>query len=170
MGTTKLHLDPDSAIYRTATAFPAIYRVDGTTKPVSGLAFDASTEETAYYQFRATNYGSGNWTILVGWYAFSAITNGIAIGVSLAAQTANTDTGSAEAKAFATEVIFTDTHLGTTAMRPHDAVGTISGASLDSVAADDWVTLRFARKTLDGGDTMTGDMILTSVDISYSDI
>lgn len=168
MGTMKLHFDPETCIFRTATAFPQLVRVDGTTGPVSGLAFDASTEETIYFRFRALNYGTGNWTLTLNWYADTASSGGIAWGASLAAITPDADTQDMETKAFATETVFTDTHLGTTGQRSHDAVGTLS--NLDSMAANDIVNMRIARKVADAGDTMAGDMILTSVDISYSDV
>lgn len=170
MGTIKLHYEMDVALFKSAVAFPQIVRAEGTTGPVPGLAFDTTTEETCFFRFRAINYGASNpsITLLVGWYAATASSGGIAIGASLAAQTPNTDTGDTEAKAFATETIFTDTHLGTVGKRPHDALGSIT-TNLDSVATDDWVLLRIARKTADAGDTMTGDMIMTSLDVSYSD-
>lgn len=168
MGTMKLHFDPEVVIFRSATAFPQYVRVDGTTGPVTGLAFDASTEETIYIRFRALNYGTGNWTITCNWYADTASSGGIALGASIAAITPDTDTQDMETKAFATETVFTDTHLGTTGQRSHDAVGTLS--NLDSVAANDIVNMRLARKPADAGDTMSGDLILTAIDLSYSDL
>jgi hypothetical protein len=167
VGTIKQHFAPEFALLRSATAFPQFVRADGTTGPVSGYAFDATTEETIYYRFRAGNYGSGNITITAAWYADTGTSGGIAIGVSLAAITANTDTQDVETKAFATETIITDTHLGTTGQRAHDVIGTLS--NLDSLAVDDWVLMRIARKPADAGDTMSGDMILVMVDLSYSD-
>ena len=103
----------------------------------------------------------------VDWYADSASANGVAFGASLAAVTQNTDTTDIETKAFATEVIASDTHLGTTGQRLHsfDIVVT----NLDSIASGDDVTLRLRRAPSDGGDTMTGDAIVTRVTVSYSD-
>lgn len=169
MGTIRLHFDPDVAMFRSATAFPQFVKAEGSSAPVTGLAYDATAEEAAFFRFRTINYGSGAITVNVGWYADSASSGGVTWGVSLGAITANTDTQDVEADGFATEVTFSDTHLGTTGQRAHDVIGSISGASLDSLAADDWVVLKLARKPSDGGDTMTGDAIVTQLDLSYSD-
>ena len=167
MATIKQHLEARDGEYRSSTAFPALVKAEGTNAPVSGLAFDASTEEAIFFRTRAVNYGTGNWTVIVGWYADSASSGGVTWGVSIAAITPNTDSQDIETKAFATETTFSDTHLGTTGQRAHDAVGTIS--NLDSVAADDVVVIKLARKPADAGDTMSGDAIVTMIDLSYSD-
>jgi hypothetical protein len=167
MATIKQHFDADQMQFRAATAFPQYVKAEGTNSPVTGLAFDASTEEAAFVRTRAVNYGTGNWTVLLGWYADTASSGGVTWGVSLAAITPNTDTQDVETDGFATENTFSDTHLGTTGQRAHDVVGTVS--NLDSVSADDWVVLKIARKPSDASDTMSGDAILTMVDLSYSD-
>jgi hypothetical protein len=167
MATIKHHYEADEFQFRSGTAFPQYVRAEGTSAPVPGLAFDAATEEAVFRRFRAINYGTGNWTVMIGWYADTASTGGVTWGISVAAITPNTDTQDVETKAFATETLVSDTHLGTTGQRSHDAAATIS--ALDSVAADDWVVLKVARKPADAGDTMSGDAILTMVDVSYSD-
>jgi hypothetical protein len=139
----------------------------GTNFPVPGLAFDASTQETAYFRFPALSYGSGNVSVEVQWYADSATANGVTFGASLAAITPNTDTQDIETKAFATENTASDTHLGTTGQRLHSFTITVS--NLDSVASGDDLTLRLRRVPADGSDTMTGDCIVTRVIVSYSD-
>jgi len=168
MGTIKQHFSPEVALLRSGTAFPGYVRIEGTTGPVSGYAFDATTEEAIFFVWRASNYGSGALTILTNWYADTGTSGGVAFGISLACITPNTDTQDIETKAFATETVFTDTHLGTTGQRDHDALGSIS-TNLDSLALDDRVCMKLVRKVSDAGDTMSGDMILTMVDISYSD-
>jgi ornithine carbamoyltransferase len=167
MATIKQHFEPEAFVYRTATAFPQYNKADGTNFPVTGLYFDTAVEETAYLRFRALNYGTGNWTANINWYADSASSGGVTFGISLAAVTPNTDTQDVETKAFATETTVSDTHLGTTGQRSHDV--SIALSNLDSVAADDWVVIRVARKVADAGDTMSGDCILTMFDLSYSD-
>jgi hypothetical protein len=168
MGTIKQHFEADVFQFRSASAFPTYVKADGTSFPVTGLAFDATTEQTAYVRCRMLNYGgTGLVTALFGWYADTATSGGIAIGASMAAMTANGDVADVETKAFAAETIITDTHLGTVGQRPHDVAGTI--AANDSVGGDDWCWFRIARKVADAGDTMTGFMILTMLDISYSD-
>lgn len=168
MGTMKLHFDPEVVIFRSATAFPQYVKADGTTGPVTGLAFDAAAEETCYIRFRALNYGSGNWTATLGWYADTATSGGVTWGVSIAAITPQVDTQDVETKAFATETTFVSTHLGTVGQRAHDVAGTLT--NLDTVAANDWILMRIARKAADAGDTMTGDAILVLIDVSYSDV
>lgn len=167
MATVKLHFDSDVMTFRSATAFPQLVRNDGTNYPVSGLAFDAATEQAAFVRFRAVSYGSGNLTALINWYADTASSGDIVWGISLAAITPSTDTQDMETKAFATEQTVTQTHLGTTGQRSHDATLTIS--NLDSIAANDHVVLKVARKSAAAGDTMSGDGILVMLDVSYSD-
>lgn len=139
----------------------------GTNFGVSGIAFDATTQETCFFKFPAISYGSGNVTVSIDWYAGTATSGGIVFGASLACITQNTDTQDTETKAFATEVTNSDTHLGTTGHRLHtfDIVVT----NLDSITAGDAVYLRLRRVPADGSDTMTGDTIVTRVTVSYSD-
>lgn len=170
MPTIKWHWKPESFYYRPPTAFPQYQVADGTSVPITCLRYDGATEEIAYLMFRAINYGSGNFNVTVGWYAATGgvTSGGIAMGFSIAAYTPNTDTGSVEAKSFATELIATDTHLGTTDKRLHDFVATLT--ALDSLAADDYVVLRVARKPADAADTMSGsDLGLTDLILTYSD-
>ncbi len=141
--------------------------VQGTNFPVSGLAFDTTTQETAFFKFPAISYGSGNLTVTIDWYADTASTNGIVFGASLAAITPNTDTQDVETKAFATENTGSDTHLGTTGQRVHSFDITVS--NLDSITAGDDCWLRIRRVPADGSDTMAGDAIVIRVIVAYSD-
>ena len=166
MSTVVQIFGAEDALYPSAN-FPVFKSVAGTNFPVNSLAFDATTEETCYFKFRAVRYASGNVTARVRWYADSASSGDVAFGGSLAAITPNTDTQDIETKAFATEVIASDTHLGTTAQRLHEF--TIAISNLDSIAADDWCVLRLARKVADAGDTMTGDALVVEVGLEYSD-
>lgn len=142
-------------------------QVQGTNFPVSGLAFDATTQESAFFDFSALSYGSGNLTVTVEWYADTASANGIVFGASLCALTPNTDTQDIETDAFATENTASDTHLGTTGQRLHTFDITVS--NLDSIAAGDDCRLRLRRVPADGSDTMTGDAVVTRVVVAYSD-
>jgi hypothetical protein len=166
MGTTRQILEPGDAHFPTSNP-PAPTLVQGTNFPVPGLAFDAATQETCFFPFAAEAYGSGNLTIRIQWYADSASSGGVAFGASLAAITPNTDTQDVETKAFATEVIGTDTHLGTTGQRDHEFSITLT--QLDSLANGDDCVLRIRRAPADAGDTMTGDAIIKRIIIEYSD-
>jgi hypothetical protein len=166
MATVKVPLHPRSAI--PASSNGAQHKVvDGTNFPVPSLAFDATTEESVYFQFRIPNYGSGNLTLTLNWYADTASSGDVVFGAAIAAVTPNTDTQDIETKAFATANTVTDTHLGTTGQRLHETAITIS--NLDSIAANDYVVLKLYRVAADAGDTMTGDALVTMAELSYSD-
>jgi len=167
MATVKHRFGPEDAIYPSAS-YAQFKSVAGTNFPVNSIAYDATTEESVYFRFPSINYGSGNVTVRVRWYSDTAqTTGGVAFGASLAAITPDTDTTDIETKAFATEVVATDTHLGTTGQRLHEMSITVT--NLDSIAAEDWCMLKLARKVADGGDTMTGDALVVEVGVDYSD-
>lgn len=166
MATVKQILTPADALYPSSN-YPAPVVFQGTNFPISGLAFDDTTSETVYFRFPAVNYGSGNITISIDWYADTATANSIVFGASIAAITQNTDSQDIETKAFATENTSTDTHLGTTGQRLHSFDIVVS--NLDSIASNDDVTLRLRRLPSDASDTMTGDAIVTRIIVSYSD-
>lgn len=148
------------------SSFPQLVR-NGTNFPVLGLAYDAAAAEAAFWFMRAITYGSGNLTVTLDWYADTASSGDVIWGVQLAAITPNIDTQDVETKALATANTFTDTHLGTTGQRLHECDVTVS--NLDSLANADAVWLRIYRDAAAGGDTMTGDAILTGITVSYSD-
>lgn len=168
MATVTQVFAPEDAQYKT-TAFPQFVVNQGTAFPVSGLAFDATTEEAAFFKLRAANYGSGNLTVTVVWYADTGTSGTVTWIAQLAAITPDTDTQDTETKALATLNFVQDTHLGTTGQRLQTCAITVS--NLDSIAAGDVVWLRLARDA--GGtnatDTMTGDAIVVQVAAAYSD-
>jgi hypothetical protein len=149
------------------TAFPQSVRFAGTNFPVTGLAYDAAAIEAASTRFKAKNYGSGNITCILTWYADNATSGDVVWGAAIAAITPETDSQDVETDSFATENTVTDSHLGTTSHRLHNATITIS--NLDSIAANDIVFLRIRRVANDGGDTMANDAILVCVELTYSD-
>jgi hypothetical protein len=159
---------PEEAVFMS-TAFPQFVRFLGTNYPVTGLAFDGgSADEDSFFKFIATNYGSGNLTLKVYWYADTASSGNVVWGARIAAITSNTDTQDVETKAFATAQTAQDTHLGTTGQRLHDIDITIS--NLDSLASGDMVWLHVYRDASDTvNDTMTGDAIIVGLRLSYSD-
>lgn len=166
MATVYQQLMPEEASF-LASAFPQFIKNNGTNYPVTGLAFDAASDEAAFWKFRATNYGSGNLTVDIEWYADTASSGDVIFDVQIAAITPNTDTQDIETDGLATVQSVTDTHLGTTGQRLHRATVTVT--NLDSLAADDLVTLRLNRDANNASDTMTGDCIVTNVTVSYSD-
>lgn len=166
MATVIQDFTPFDAVLPSAN-YATMDVISGTNFPVPCLDFDATAEENAFFTFRATTYGSGNLTLKIQWYADTASSGDIIWGAALAAITPNTDTQDIETKAFATAQTVTDTHLGTTAQRLHEAEITIS--NLDSVANGDWCVLKVYRDADAGGDTMTGDASLVGLSLSYSD-
>lgn len=166
MATVRHELVPEEAAF-ASSAFPAYDRAAGTNFPVTRLLFDASATETAYFKWEAVNYGSGNITADIIWYATNATTGVVRWEVALAAITPESDSQDAETKAFATALTVDDTHLGTTSKRLHRATITIS--NLDSVAAGDECWLKVSRLGGHANDTMANDVALISVQLSYSD-
>ncbi len=166
MSTVVQRFGPRDAVFPAAN-FAAYQCITGTAFPVESLSFgDAATME-AYFAFKAVEYGSGNLTARIRWYAASATSGNVVFGGNIAAYTPETDTGSFETKALGTEQTVTDAHLGTQAKRIHEAILTIS--NLDSLAIDDEVVLRIARKGADGSDTLTGNVSVVEVTLEYSD-
>jgi hypothetical protein len=165
MATVAQQLDPAAAQF-LSTAFPAAVK-NGTNFPVFGLAYDAATDEAAFWLIRAVNYGSGNLTVAIDWYADTATSGDVVWEVQLAAITPDTDSQDVETKALATLNNVTDSHLTGTGQRLHRASVTVS--NLDSLAANDDVWIRIARDANNAADTLAGDVILVLATVTYSD-
>jgi hypothetical protein len=166
MANVVQQLDPGAAQF-LATAFPALTK-GGTNFPVIGLAFDAATAEGAFWEFRATNYASGDVSVSVDWYADTATSGVVVWGAQVKAITPDTDTTDVETASLATAVTVSDTHLGTTAQRIQRAPTiALTGASLDSLAAEDAVWIRVYRDAANGSDTLAGDALIVGVTVSY---
>ena len=171
MATVKHRFGPRDALY-PASAYAQYKAVSGTSFPVESLAFDAATEEMIYFQFPAINYGSGNITVRIRWYADTATTAVVVRwAAGIAAISPDIDTQDIETKAFpnttANDQFFDDTHLTTTGQRLHEC--TITVTSTDSIAAEDWCVLRLTRVAAHANDSMTGDCLVTEVGVDYSD-
>ncbi len=171
MATVRLAWDNPGAQFDPLGAnFPAPVRVAGTNFPVEGLAYDpGATNESACVKFTAINYGSGDLTLKLKWYADTAGSGDVIWACALAVITPNTDTQDVETKAFDTESSVTDSHIGTTNQRVHECSISIAYADADSLAANDLVFMRITRNSSSGSDTMTGDAILLSAVLEYSD-
>jgi len=163
--TAYVFFTPEAAVFEDSN-FPEYVKNLGTNFPVSGLAFDAATEETAFWKFVAAEYASGNLTLDIFWYADTATADDVIWGAAISVITANTDTQDIETDAFATANTVTDTHLETTGQRLHKATITIS--NLDSLADGDHVVIKIYRDADDAGDDMTGDAIMTLAVLSYT--
>jgi len=166
MATVTQVLFPENAAF-LSSSFPAFTRNLGTNFPVTGLAYDAAAQENAYWKFQAVNYGSGNLTLTILWYADTASTNVVRWDAAIAAITPDTDSQDIETQAFATTQAVDDTHLGTTGQRLHTCAITIS--NLDSIANGDACFIRISRLGNHANDTMAGDVFLERATLSYSD-
>lgn len=170
MGDVEQYLTPEEAHFVTASSGVPQFAINqGTNFPVSGLAFDTTTAETAYWKFGPVAYGSGSITCDILWYADTSTTSthGVAWQVALAAITPGTDTTNVETKAFATAQS-ASTDLGSTDAQKLMKT-TVTITNLDSIAAGDEAWLKVTRLVSDSGDDLTGDAILTSVRLAYSD-
>lgn len=166
MAAVSLFFTPEEGLPPASN--PATYDVvSGTNFPVSSLDFDAATDESIFFKFRAVNYGSGNLTLALDWYADTASTGSVVWGAQIACITPDTDSQDIETKAFATANSVTDTHLGTTGQRLHRALLTLS--NLDGLAADDWCVLKIFRDADHGSDDLAGDACLVGLTVSYPD-
>lgn len=166
MANVNILLTPEGAQY-LATNFPQFTKINGTSFPVSGLAYDASTDESAFWRFVAKNYASGNVSVEIYWYADSASSGNVIWEAQLSAITPDADSQDIETDGLATLNFVSDAHIGTTGQRLHKA--TIAISNLDSLADGDVVTLRLARDAngTSGTDDMTGDAIVVAVNVSY---
>lgn len=166
MATSSFYLPPELAA-PGASAFPAFIKRDGTATG-TGLAYDATTAETAFWKFNLPGYTTGNITCDVLWYSDTSTTSthGVVWQVAIAAITPSVDTSNVETKAFATA------QQGTSDIGSANAKilikTTVAISNLDSVAAGDEVYMKITRLVSDGSDDMTGDAIMTSVRITYT--
>jgi hypothetical protein len=166
MATVYQGLFPEEAQF-LGTSFAQYVKNNGTNFPISLLAYDAAASEYAFWKWVPFQYGSGNITCDIVWYADTATSGVVRWEVALAAITTDVDTQDVETKALATALTVDDTHLGTVGQRLHRASVAIS--NLDSIAAGDECWLRVGRIGGNAADTMAGDALLTSVRLSYSD-
>lgn len=166
MATTKQYLDPGAAIPH-ATNIPELVKIDGTNFPVFGYAFaDATQDDQMSFRWKASNYGSGNVSVIIDWYSRSGSTTGAVVwGAALSVLTPG-DAQSMETDGLATENTQTTTVNGTARGLTRS---TITVSNLDSLAADDSVEMRIRRLQSNGSDTMTGDAIIVGIEIQYSD-
>jgi hypothetical protein len=149
-----------------STQFPALVRANGSAYPVTGYAFDGTAIEAIYFRFRASDYTSGDVAVTLDWYADFGTTGAVTWGAQMAAITQDADTQDIETDTLPTTSNTVTTHLGTTAQRLHRTTITLTGASLDSIATGDYVTLKIQRVATDAGDTMTADAILVHVGVA----
>lgn len=166
MADVRVDLEPEQAAF-LASAFPQFDKANGTNFPVTGLRYDATTAESAFWKVDPFTYASGNPTLDLIWYAENATSGDVVWDAQIAAITPNTDSQDVTTKALTTANTVTDSHLGTTGKRVH--LATITITNLDSVAAGDIVWVKITRDTGDAADTMANDAWLLQARLTYSD-
>lgn len=168
MAIVRIFLDPLSAIPYPVVANAARHKiVDGSSYSGAVLVMDPATDQGVFWQFITENYGSGNLSLDIWWYADTASSGDVEFGAQLAAITANTDTQDFETDGLAGAQTVVDSHLGTTGQRLHKVTLTIS--NLDSLANGDYATILLYRNADGVNDTLTGDVFVTMCELTYSD-
>jgi hypothetical protein len=163
MATQSIQLDPKGG-NAFSSGIPTQVLANGTNFPVPGYAFNDTTLQQLYFVFKVPLYLSGNITVTVRWYA-AATTGAVIWGAQIAAITPSVDAQSMLTDGLATTQTTTTTTIST-ANAPDTTTITIT--NLDSVAADDEVTLRIYRDAAAGGDTLSGDAILFDIEVEYA--
>lgn len=163
-----INFKPEDAQFLTSN-FPQIIISTFTNIPLSSLGYDASVStELAHWKFYVPNYRTGTPTLSIYWYAATASSGDVWWSASVACVTPNTDTTGLldpNGKAFDSYNTFTDSHLGTTNKRLHQADITMS--SIDSMEAGDLCWIRIGRSGANSADTMTGDANLLYAVLSF---
>ena len=159
MATTRVILTPESAHF-PSSAYPALTVIN--RRPV--LAFDASTQETAYWTFVAPQGLSGALTAVVSYCMASATTGYIEFEVAIEAVTDADATDLDAATSFDTVNASGQVTVPGTAGYLDQASVTLTNA--DSIAAADYVRVSVSRDADDAtNDTATGDLYLLAVEI-----
>lgn len=170
MATVYHPFSPEEAMF-LATAFPQYKKINGTAFPVSGLYYDAATDEASFFKFRAIEYpGSGNLTLNIDWYADTATASAAVVWetqIGVLAQ--NSDDQDIETLALGTLNFVSDSQIAGVDQRLMTAA--VSITNLESLTQDDWVILRVARDAngTSATDDLAGDAVLTLAVLTYSD-
>lgn len=163
-------IDPVSARLFTTVNPPELVQANGTNFPLDGLAFDGAgaSVEASYYEVPAPNYGASNpnCTVLVDFYT-PATTNATVFQGALSVTTPG-DAQSLLTDAFATANAASPVTSNSTTNGHNRATITIS--NLDSLTANDRLTLKLFRDPANGGDTNTSDAIVFGIWFQFPDV
>lgn len=162
MATTFFQGSPYSAEF-PATNFPQLLLSN--RRPV--LAYDAATDETAYWTFVAPQGLTGTITLVISYAMASATANAVGFQAQLEAITPGDATDTDATTSFDTVNNSASTTVPGTAGYMDDISITMTNA--DSIAAGDLVRLSLNRDA-DGSaitDTATGDAYVFAVELRY---
>jgi hypothetical protein len=155
---TRASLIPFAAEFPSSN-FPQL--LTSNARPV--LAFDATTSETAYWTFVASQGLTGTLTAVISYKMDTATSGGVAFDVAVEAVT------DGDALDLDAATSFDTVNGGSQATVPGTA-GQIDQISItlandDSIAAADYVRISLARDVADAADTATGDAHVLAVEI-----
>lgn len=171
MATGSILLTPGSATLpdgSSSNAAPAMQRTKSSGSAPGAyflqLAYDATTEEWACWQFRMpADYASAP-VAKIDYKMASATSGGVAWDCRVAAVT-DGDSTDVDAKVFASANVGTATVPGTAGYIDEVSI-TLTNA--DSVAAGDFVVIYLGRAVANGSDTATGDAEMVGLTITYT--
>ena len=154
---TRFSGDPLSAAFPTSNA-PALMLVN--RRPV--LAYDAATDETAYWTFIAPQGWTGTGTCVISYMMASATSGALYWQAALEAVTAGDATDLDATTSFDTANSGSGTVPATAGYMQQI---TITMTNADGIAAGDLVRLAVNRDADNASDTATGDAYLLSVEL-----
>ncbi len=161
LGTFSLQFTPNTAEF-PSTNFPQLTTIHSTARrPV--LAFDAGTDETAYWTFAAPANWSSTLKVRIYYAMASATTNSVVWTASVEAITDGDSTDLDAAESFDTANAVTDAVPATTAGKL--GVAEITLTNHDSSASGDYVRLKVTRDADNASDNATGDAYLLHVEL-----
>lgn len=155
---TRIIATPNSAEF-PASAFPGLTLVN--RRPV--LAFDAATDETAYWTFVAPQGLTGAITVVISYIMASATSGAVIFQAALEAVTDADATDLDAGTSFDTANSSSATTVPGTAGYIDQISITMTNA--DSMAVADYVRLSINRDANAGGDTATGDAYVLAVEL-----
>lgn len=157
MATTRYSFTPESAHFPTSN-FAPLTLVNA--RPV--LAYDASTDETAYWTFTAPQGLTGALSVIIHVFGNAAGTNSTYWEAALEAITPGDATDLDSATSFDT------VNTGNVAMpttQGHQTSVSITLTNNDSIAAGDYVRLSIARDANNASDNFAADAYVTLVEL-----
>jgi len=154
---TRVVLTPLSAEYPSSN-FPALSTVN--QRPV--LAYDASTQESAYWTFAAPQGWSGTGTAVLSLIGNAAGTNSTYWEVAAEAITSADATDLDSATSFDT---VNTSNVAMPATQGHMVQVSVTLTNADSIAAADYVRISVARDADNGSDNFAADAYLLAVEI-----
>lgn len=155
---TRFDLTPLDAQF-PATNYPAL--MPSNLRMV--LAYDPTTEETAYWERVAPQGITGSWTAVVTYRMASAVSGGVAFSIAVEA------ISSGDAVDVDTTSSFDTANTGSDATVPgtagYEKQFSITLTNMDGIAAADRLRFSVARAVANAADTATGDCYLVGVEI-----